>query len=395
MRLLFVVQRYGHDVAGGAERSCRELATGLVGRGHEVEVVTTRARSYVDWADLEPAGTSELDGVVVHRLSVAHPRDPGLFDRLNRRVLDGRLTPSLLRAWMLAQGPVVDELPAWLAEHGRRFDAVAFVTYLYWTAWAGLPAVPPGVPTVLHPTAHEEPPLYLPLFDAVFARPSGFAFLTEEEQALVERRFLTGDRPSAVVGLGMDLDAAGDPARFRSASGLGDRPYLLYVGRLDPGKGSDELYDGFLAYKRRRPGPLALVMLGEPVKPVPPHPDVVVTGWVDDAAKHDALAGAELLVQPSYYESFSLALTDAWLHRVPALVQGRCDVLAGQVRRAGGGVPYEGYAELEASLDRLLPDAALRRRLGERGRAYVESRYAWPAVLDRYEDLLGRVRSGG
>jgi Glycosyltransferase len=74
---------------------------------------------------------------------------------------------------------------------------------------------------------------------------------------------------------------------------------------------------------------------------------VVVTGFIDEAGKQSALAGAAALVQPSYFESFSMVLTEAWAHRRPALVQGHCAVLDGQARRSGGGIPYRSYAEFE------------------------------------------------
>ena len=41
-------------------------------------------------------------------------------------------------------------------------------------------------------------------------------------------------------------------------------------------KGSPELVDFFTTYKRRRPGPLALVIVGEEVWPVPRSDDVLV-----------------------------------------------------------------------------------------------------------------------
>ena len=69
VKILFVVQRYGVEVAGGAERACREYAERLAGRGHRVEVLTTRARSYVDWADEYPPGRHELNGVVVEEFT--------------------------------------------------------------------------------------------------------------------------------------------------------------------------------------------------------------------------------------------------------------------------------------------------------------------------------------
>ena len=39
MRLAFVVQRYGAEVAGGAEALCRSTARALAERGDEVEVL--------------------------------------------------------------------------------------------------------------------------------------------------------------------------------------------------------------------------------------------------------------------------------------------------------------------------------------------------------------------
>ena len=395
MRLLYIVQRYGDEVAGGAERHCRQFATHLAARGHEVEVVTTCARSYLDWANAYPPGTTEADGVAVHRLPTGRRRDLRLFGPLNGRVTWGRKPVALhvQEEWMRAQGPDVPGLVPWLDAAAPRFDAVVFFTYLYATTRYGLPAVAGRVPTVLHPTAHEEPPLSLPLFDAVFRLPDAFAFSTEEERDLVQGRFRIAP-PSAVVGIGFDLDVTGEGARFRRDFGLGDAPYLVAVGRVDPAKGSDELFDYFVAYKARNPGPLRLVVVGEPVSTPPDHPGVVVTGFVDEAVKRDAVDGAVALVQPSYFESFSMVLAEAWAQGRPALVQGRCAVLDGQARRSGGALPYSGFAEFEAAVDLVVSDPALGHALGRAGRRYVEANLSWDVVLGRYEELLARVVAG-
>lgn len=395
MRLLYVAQRYGPDVPGGAELHCRQFATRLAARGHHVEVATTCARSYVTWQNEYPPGTTDLDGVTVHRLG-AHPRDLRLFGPLNARVTLGEKPVALhvQQEWMRAQGPTVPELGPWLDDHAGRFDAVIFFTYLYATAFEGMPRAAGRVPVVLHPTAHQEPTLGLALFDAVFRMPDGFAFSTEEEQELVERRFRV-TRPSAVVGIGFDLDAVGDGDGFRRRYDLGDDPYLVVVGRVDPAKGSTEVFDFFVAYKQRHPGPLRLVVVGEPVDPPPPHSDVVVTGFVDDAVKRGAVDGALALVQPSYFESFSMVLAEAWVQQKAALVQGHCAVLDGHARRSGGAIPFRGYAEFEAAVDLVTSDPALAAGLGRAGRRYVEERFAWDAVLDRYEELLARVTLTG
>jgi glycosyltransferase involved in cell wall biosynthesis len=295
----------------------------------------------------------------------------------------------LQELWIRSAGPVLDGLRPWLAERAGGFDAVIFFSYLYHPTWAGLPVASPLTATVLHPTAHDEPPLYLPLFQTTFRHPSALVFFTEEEKALVQRCF-GAPRRSAVVGIGIDLEGreGADDGVFRGAHGLGDRPYLLYLGRIDAAKGSEELFDFFAAYKRRNPGPLVLAMAGDPARPLPPHPDVIVTGVLDEETKRSALAGAVALVQPSYFESFSIVLTEAWAQRKAVLVQGHCPVLDGQVRRSGGGIPYRGFAEFEAATHRIVEDPGLGRHLGEAGHRYVADRYSWNNLLEAYERLL-------
>jgi glycosyltransferase involved in cell wall biosynthesis len=396
VRLLYVIQRFGADVPGGAEAHCREFAQRMAGRGHVVEVLTTTARSHITWEPSFAVGDADDGGVLVHRLPIGRPKDRRRFEPLNVRALRGpKPVPwRLQRTWAQLQGPDVPDLVPWLAAEAGRFDVVVFFQYLYSPTTEGLPVASARVPTLLHATAHDEPPMALALFDTVFRHPWAFAFSTPEEQALVERRFGVHP-PSGVIGVGVDLDASGDVAAFRRRFGLGERPYVVNVGRFEAGKGSDQLLDFHETYRRRRPGAPALVVVGERFRDVAPHGDLVLTGVVDEATRSAALAGALALVQPSFFESFSMVLTEAWAQRRPALVQGRSDVLVGQARRSGGGLPYVTYAEFEVALDRFRADAALADRLGRAGRRYAEANYAWPVVMDRYEALLERTAALG
>jgi glycosyltransferase involved in cell wall biosynthesis len=122
-----------------------------------------------------------------------------------------------------------------------------------------------------------------------------------------------------------------------------------------------------------------------------PHPDIVYTGFVDDQTRGDALAGALALAQPSFFESFSMVLTEAWAQGRPVVAQGRTAVLVGQVRRSGGGVWYSGFAEFEAAVDLLATSPELGQALGRAGRHFVEQEYRWTTVLARYEGLLRRA----
>src|SRR5581483_2879005 len=136
---------------------------------------------------------------------------------------------------------------------------VVFLPYLYWTTWAGLPVAAAWAPTLVHPAAHDEAQLGLPMFRLLVRSASAFGFFTPEEEDLVRHR-LGVRAPGEVVPIGVEMPPATDPAAFRRRFGLGDDPYLLYVGRLDPAKGVDELAADFAAYKARRPGPLRLVL---------------------------------------------------------------------------------------------------------------------------------------
>ena len=264
MRVLYVVQRYGEQIAGGAEQHARAFAERLVERDHRVTVLTTCAQSYVHWANAYPPGWSTTNGVRVFRAPVASRRNPHLFSRFNARISSAATVRplSMQREWMQMQGPYAPELVPWLRWHAGTFDVVVFITYLYWTTWAGLRECRGAVPTLLHPTAHDEPPFRLSIFEEVLRAPDAFAFLTPEEADLVRERF-PGAPPGDVVGIGVEMDQPGDPDAFRRRFELGSAPYLLYVGRVDPAKGAAELIDYFIAYKQRNPSDLRLVLLGE------------------------------------------------------------------------------------------------------------------------------------
>ena len=206
---------------------------------------------------------------------------------------------------------------------------------------------------------------------------------------MVQRRFHF-DAPGETIGIGIDLHEQASSDAFRRTFGLGDDPYLLYVGRIDVIKGSRELYDFFLAYKQRTPGPLRLVFVGEHVSEIPDHPDIVYTGFLDEHDKRQALAGALALVQPSRFESFSIVVCRHRVQGRPVLVSGDCDVLVGQVGRSQGGLPYRGFAEFEAAVELLDGDRERGDPNGQResGRRYVDEHYRWDNVLDGLERTI-------
>lgn len=383
MRLAFVVPRYGTEIVGGAELGARMIAERLAARpGWTVEVLTTCARDHMTWEDVYPAGDGTVNGVTVHRFSVTVGRPQAFFGYSEHLLAHASAaTADEGRRFIDLQGPTSPDLLD--ALRASDADLFAFYPYLYSTTVAGAPLV--GSRAVMHPAAHDEPALHLPVFGPVFGAMAGFAYHTDAERRLVQRLFPVGDRPQSVVGLGFEGPPPGagtGPAA--SVAGLAGRPYLLSLGRVDGLKGTTMLGAFFAAYKDRRPGPLALVLAGPVTAQPPPHPDVVVTGPVDEAEKWALLRSATAFVQPSAHESFSIVLMEAWSQGLPVVVNARCEVTREHCRMSGGGLWFDGYAQFEAVLDRVVGDAALRRHLGGRGRVFGEARYRWPAVIDRY-----------
>lgn len=395
MRLLYVVQRYGDRIVGGSEAACRQFAEHLAGRGHDVEVLTSCAHDYVDWANEYEAGIHQVNGVQVHRLPVKHVRDPKKFDPLNNWVSKHPFSTLQIeqRRWTSLMGPDLEGMRCWLFENAHLFDVVIFMTYLYTTTTQGLPAVAGRVPTILQPTAHDEPSAYVSLYQSIFRQPDAFLFFTPEERRTVERLYNI-EPDGATIGIGIEFEQEfGVSQRGRDLFSLGKTPYLLYVGRLDPSKGVGELLRFFDAYKSRNAGDLKLVLAGDGSMNLPSREDVVVTGFLDEQTKKDIIAGAIALVQPSYFESFSIVLCETWLQQRPALVQGKCEVLRGQAQRSGGAIAYEGFAEFESSVNYLLDNPEMAEKMGQSGYQYVESNYQWNIVLDRFEETLDLART--
>jgi len=388
MKLAFVVQRYGAEIAGGSEGHCRELAERLSGR-HDITVLTTCARDYVTWENAFPPGRTVEHGVPVLRFPVARPRRMKVFADLSDEVFEGGASHERQEEWFRENGPETPELVEYLRAHGHEFDLVVFWTFRYYQSYFGLPVV--ANRAVLVPTAEDDAAINLDVLPPFFDKPAGYMFLTPEEEQLVSGRAYRPLLPSMVVGSGLEpVSTAGMTRAPLEALGI-PQNYLLYLGRVDRNKGCDALLENFQEYASSRPD-VALVLAGPAKMQIPSNPRILALGYVSNEVREALLAHARALVVPSWYESLSIVLLEAWNHGIPALVNGRCKVLAGQVRRANGGLYYMFPAEFDEAADFLLNRPAERDAMGRQGLAYVDREYRWPTVLSRVETLLQDVR---
>jgi glycosyltransferase involved in cell wall biosynthesis len=382
-----VVPRYGPGIIGGAESAARALAEHLVRlESWDVDVLTTCAEDFVTWADVFPPGEETINGVRVVRFPSSTGRDPS-FHPFSASLLADPAGASLEAAehWIDLQGPVVPELAEAAAD--RNADALIFYPYLYYPTVRIIGRV--ETPTILHPAAHDEPALHLPVFPPVFEAADGLVLQTTAERELVQRTFPVASRRQLLLGLGVDdpdtLVRSPDRHRF------GPDPFVVCLGRVDRQKGTTMLAELFSAYKERHPGTLRLVLAGPVVEAPAPHPEIDVVGPVGEDEKWALLETAVALVSPSPWEAFSLVIAEAWSARTPVVVNALCAATVEHCLRSGGGLSFAGFGEFEVVVERLAADGDLRRDLGERGRRYVDRWFRWPRVVDRYARFVETV----
>jgi len=388
MRIAFVIHRYGADIVGGSETHCRRIAEQLTAR-HEVEVLTTTASDYVTWKEGYREGVESINGVTVRRFRVKARRDLVKFKDISDRCFHGRPhTPEDERAWVRANGPDSPDLLRFIRENKAGYDVFIVYSYRYATAWDALPEV--ADKAILIPTAEEDPAIHLGIFQEMFTRPAGVLFLTPEEQVLVGRAAFGALPPSDIIGFAVDVPGGLDPEAFRRAKGL-TRPYALYVGRIDRNKGCELLFRYFQEYLKRKTHDLDLVLGGSAALSIPDHPRIKYLGFLTDKEKFEAIAGAELLVMPSPYESLCIVVLEAWKAGRCTLVNGQCKVLRGQTRRSRGGLYFDSFAEFCEALDFLLDQPAVRDALGRAGRSWIEANFEWVHLTAKIEAMIART----
>jgi glycosyltransferase involved in cell wall biosynthesis len=290
---------------------------------------------------------------------------------------------ALQDEFIRSQGPYCPDLETWLQAHAGDYAVVLFCTYLYPTTYFGIRAVAPQR-AILVPTLHQETAAYLGVFRRLYARYPRRIWLTEAERRTASR--LWGDDRGSVLGMAVEHTESAAPEQR-------ERPYLLYCGRIEAGKGCDSLLRAFERLPSR--GRVSLVFTGADHLGLPHSPDIEFLGFVDEARKLALMAGACAFVLPSLYESFSIVTLEAMAQRTPVLANGGCEVMREHIEQSGGGLYYDSADEMVTLMERLCTlEPADRARIGAAGRDYVLANYSEDRVQKRLAEMVERVVAG-
>jgi glycosyltransferase involved in cell wall biosynthesis len=381
MRLLQVSPYFAPAWAyGGPPRVMYDLATGLVARGHQVDVLTT---DVLDASRRATPAEETLDGVRV----VRHPNLSNSLAWRTKKYLPRGLLTALVRSV-------------------GRYDAVHVTdTRTYLTAAAYLAARGRGVPLCL--SAHGSLPgseglrgAVKSAYDRVLVRPMlGRAALllaqTDHEAVLYEH---FGGRPETVRQLALPLppipaDPSLRPGTFRAQIGIAeDAKMLLFLGRVNRLKGLDVLIesvqsllgqDVVLAVVGRDDGQLAEIT--DRFKPLFADGRVRFAGPLYGADRFAAYVDADVFcLTPTHWEETSVASLEAAACGTAVVVTEQADLPG--LASAGGGF----VVPLRADAIHGAVEAALRAgpEMGERARAHVLRQHGSDSVVARLEQYL-------
>jgi glycosyltransferase involved in cell wall biosynthesis len=185
-------------------------------------------------------------------------------------------------------------------------------------------------------------------------------------------------------------------AAMRARHGL-ERPYLLFLGTIEPRKNVSTLLDAYAALNGSLREEYELVLAGPPGwgddallrRLRNGSPGVRYLGYVPETDLAGLTAGATAFVYPSLYEGFGFPVAQAMACGVPVITSNESSLkeIAGD---AAVLVDPRSASELRGAIERLLGSAALRQSLGAEGRRRAAS-YTWRECALRTLRFFERV----
>ncbi|MGH8510758.1 MAG: glycosyltransferase family 4 protein [Gammaproteobacteria bacterium] len=363
-----------HSLAGGgAERVTANLANHWAAKGWEITIVTLTPLS-LDFYELHPAvGRISLELAGESRNVLAGLWQNLLRVRALRRVLR-QVHPDIALA-MMTTANVILALASWGLPKVRAIGSER--------------TFPPQLPLGA---------LWEALRRNTYGRLAAVVALTRESADWLEAE--TFARRVPIIPNAAPWPLPAQPPRIpivapRSAK----RHVLLAVGGLRAVKNYQVLIDVFSQLAERHPD-WHLVILGEgPERPAVESKvraarldgRVFLPGWTGNVGEW--YERAELYVICSHFEGFPNTLAEAMAHGLPA-VSFDCDTGPRDIIRHeidGLLVPPGDVARLNAALDRLMGDAALRVQFASRA-VEVRERFSRERIAGMWEKLFSAVR---
>lgn len=387
--IVFIIPWYGDDIRGGAEMECNYLAHSLSDVGYPVEVFTScvkDAASDRGTNTIEP-GNYQESGITVRRFKVREQRNLDNYNQSNLRIYNNDNFTKKDEKIYFEEDINSPDMYEYITKHKDKYRVFIFMPYLYGITFNGSNYCEDK--SILIPCLHDESYAYMDILKRKMNSFKGMVFLSKPEKDLAERLYGLERVKKKVLGAEVETGWQNncDAERFRDKFKISGE-FILYAGRKDPGKKADELIEFFLKYKEESNSDLKLIMIGGGALPVEiPYKyqmDVIDLGFVSVEDKHDAFAACTLFCNPSYYESFSIVIMEAWLAKRPVLVSEHCMVTTNFAEETNGGLWFANYEIFKGCINYMIENPKICAQMGENGYQYVMEHFTKEAIANNY-----------
>lgn len=209
--------------------------------------------------------------------------------------------------------------------------------------------------------------------------------VSENTKKDISKFYQVSENKIQVIHNGFNPPTSGPPQGSAPTSGgLQTRPYILYVGTLQPRKNISALIDAFVILKKNHTE-LKLVLAGkkgwlydeifEKVKKLNLEKDVVFTGYISEAEKNELYKNASAFVLPSLYEGFGNTPLEALAAEAPVAVSNNSSL----PEICGDACLYfdpNDTIDMAKKIDKILTDPNLRQTLISKGKEQVK-KFSW------------------
>ena len=229
---------------------------------------------------------------------------------------------------------------------------------------------------------------------------SALHFTTEAERDAC--RALGLKPPSVVIPLGISWDEFESlpprDALRRQHPQIGNRPILLFLGRIHPGKGVEYLVPA-LAQTQTKP---ILVVVGPDsngfratiearVDQAGIKDRVIFTGMLKGPERVAALAGADLFALPSDHENFGMSVVESLAAGTPVIISNEValasEVMGGKV----GSVVQRDPKSIATGIDAWLSDESELDGVRDRCRTFARERFDWALIAKTWVNFYGKL----
>lgn len=223
--------------------------------------------------------------------------------------------------------------------------------------------------------------------------------VSENTRRDLVRTYAVPEEKIRVIHEGYERNTEFQISNFKSNPNLkirNDKPYLLFIGRLEERKNIVRIIEAFEILKERYHIPHTLVLAGKPgygysrikdlKSKIEHREDIVELGYVSEEEKWDLLRGADAFLFPTLYEGFGIPVLEAQSVGVPVITSNTSSL----PEVGGEGAVYVDPLSAESIAEgasRILSDRAFRDGILEKARRNI-GRFSWKACAEAIADAL-------